>query len=213
MENIILNKKGKFLEFIIALLLVLIGVCSRIFFHPFNFTPIAAIALFGGVYFSKKIALILPLAVMAISDLFIGYYDFKLMVSVYGSFLLCVILGFLLKKNKKWYTIFGSSLLASFIFFFLTNFAVWAFYPWYAKTFFGVIECFSMALPFFKNTILGDVFYVTIFFGVYEVVEFWIRKKFQIKNFNRELTNRVLERIEATDYKRQNPNSYSIHSK
>ena len=180
MEKIILTKKGEILEFIIAFLLVLIGVSLRLLLHPPNFTPIAAIALFGGVYFSRKIAFIIPIAAMAISDLFIGYYEPKLMVSVYGSFLFCVILGFWLKKNKKWHTVLGGSLLASFIFFFLTNFAVWIFTPWYAKTFSGIVQCYLMALPFFKNTLLGDLFYVTIFFGAYEIVEVWIKRRFGI---------------------------------
>jgi len=151
----------------------------RLLPHPPNFTPIAAIALFGGVYFSRKIALILPLAAMAISDKFIGLYEPKLMLSVYGSFLLCVLLGFWLKKHKKWYTVGGSAILGAVLFFIITNFSVWAFTPWYAKTFSGLIQSYLMALPFFKNTLLGDMFYVTIFFGVYEMVELWIREKFK----------------------------------
>jgi len=180
MTEITLSKKGKILEFSIAILLILIGVGLRLLPHPPNFAPIAAIALFGGVYLSRKIALILPIAAMTISDIFIGSYEFSLMISVYGSFLLCAILGFWLKKHKKLYTVLGSSILAALLFFLVTNFAVWAFTPWYAKTFSGIIQCYLMALPFFKNTLLGDLFYVTIFFGVYEIVEVWIRKKFEI---------------------------------
>ncbi|OGZ18943.1 MAG: hypothetical protein A2175_02275 [Candidatus Nealsonbacteria bacterium RBG_13_42_11] len=172
-----MTKKRKIIEFSIASLLILTGVILRLLPHPPNFTPILAIALFGGVYLSRKIAFILPLAAMVISDVFIGYYEVKLMIAVYGSFLLCVILGFWLKKNKRWQTIFESSVLSALIFFLLTNFAVWAFTPWYAKTFSGIIQCYLMALPFFKNTLLGNLFYVTIFFGAYEIIEVWIRKK------------------------------------
>jgi hypothetical protein len=177
MTEISLTKKRKIIEFSIALLLILTGVVLRLLPHPPNFTPILAIALFGGVYLSRKIAFILPLAAMVISDIFIGYYEVKLMIAVYGSFLLSVVLGFWLKKNKKWQTIFGSSVLSAFIFFLLTNFAVWILTPWYAKTFSGIIQCYLMALPFFKNTLLGNLFYVTIFFGIYETTELWIRKK------------------------------------
>jgi len=180
MEKDILNKKGKILEFSIALLLILIGISLRLVPHPPNFAPIAAIALFGGVYFSKKIAFILPLLSMIISDVFIGFYEPKLMASVYASFLVCVVLGFWLKRNKKWYTVLGSSLLASIIFFVITNFAVWTFTPWYVKTFSGLVQCYIMAIPFFKNTLFGGLFYVTIFFGTYEFVEVWIRKRFRI---------------------------------
>ena len=175
-----LTKNTKILEFSIASVLILIGVSLRFLPHPPNFSPILAIALFGGVYFRKKIALILPLAAMVISDIFIGYYDIGLMVIVYGSFLVCVVLGFWLKKHKKWYTVLGSSLLAALIFFFLTNFAVWAFTPWYMKTFSGLIQCYLMALPFFRNTLFGNLVYVFCFFGIYEMARFWIRKRFPI---------------------------------
>jgi len=176
----ILSQKGKILEFLVALFLISIGASLRLLPHPPNFAPIGALALFGGVYLSKKVAFGLPIAAMVISDVFIGYYEPKLMVAVYGSFILCVLLGFWLKGHKKWHTVLGSSLLAAVIFFFVTNFAVWAFTPWYAKTSSGLIQCYFMALPFFKNTLLGNLFYVTVFFGVYELVEVWIRKKFTI---------------------------------
>ena len=175
-----LSKKGKILEISMGVIFILIGVVLRLIPHPPNFAPIGALALFGGVYLSRKMALGLPIVAMVISDLFIGYYTPELMAAVYGSFILCVLLGFWLKNHKKWYTVLGSSLLASVIFFFVTNFAVWAFTPWYAKTFSGIIQCFFMALPFFKNTLLGDLFYVSIFFGVYKIIEVWIRKKFTI---------------------------------
>jgi hypothetical protein len=176
-KKAILTKKGKILEFSIVVLLVLIGVSLRFLPHPPNFTPILAIALFGGFYFSRRTALILPIAAMVISDIFIGYYELKLMAAVYGSFLLCVVLGFWLKKNKKWYTVLGGSILGALLFFLITNFAVWAFTPWYAKTFSGLIQSYLMALPFFKNTLLGSLFYVTVFFGAYEMSEGWIKKK------------------------------------
>ena len=175
-----LIKKGKILEVAIIIIFILIGVGLRILPHPPNFTPIAAIALFGGFYFSKKIAFILPMAAMVISDIFIGYYQLILMVVVYGSFLLFVILGFWLKKHKKWYNILAGSLLAALLFFILTNFAVWAFTPWYAKTLPGLIQCYFMALPFLKNTLLGDLFYVSVFFGIYELAGVLVREKYKV---------------------------------
>lgn len=180
MSKIILSKEEKILEFLIALILILIGVSLRLLPHPPNLTPILAIALFGGVYFSRKMAFILPMAAMVISDIFIGYYEFSLMVFVYGSFLLCVILGFWLKKHKKWQTILGSSILCAVLFFLITNFAVWYFTSWYAKTLSGIIQCYLMALPFFRNTLFGAMFYAAIFFGVYEMAEIWVRKRYGI---------------------------------
>ncbi len=175
-----ISKKGKILELIIALLFVLIGVSLRLLPHPPNFAPILAIALFGGVYLSRKIAFVLPILAMAVSDIFIGYYGIVLMISVYGTFLLSVVLGFWLKKHKKWYTVGGSAILSAVLFFLVTNLAAWAFTPWYAKTLSGIIQCYIMAIPFFRNTLLGSLFYVTVFFGAYEIAKVWIEKRFKI---------------------------------
>jgi hypothetical protein len=139
--------------------------------------PVSAIALFGGVYLSRKTALILPLAIMAVSDIFLGHYEMGVMISVYASFLLCVLIGFWLKKNKKWYTVLGTSLFGSSLFFLITNFAVWFLTPWYEKSWAGIIQCYFMALPFFRNTLLGDLFYISIFFGVYELITLLVREK------------------------------------
>jgi len=179
-----LNKKGKFLQIAIAITFILIGISLRLLPHPPNFTPIFAIALFGGIYLSKKIALSLPLIIMFISDIFIGFYEPKLMFFVYGSFLLCVGMGLWLKKHKKWQTVLGGSIFSALIFFFLTNLAVWAFTPWYAKTFSGIIQCYTMALPFFRNTLLGNIFYVAVFFGAYELVGILIRKNIKLRATN-----------------------------
>lgn len=174
-----LTKKGKILELLVALLFVLIGVSLRLLPHPPNFAPILAIALFGGVYLSRRIAFVLPIFAIAISDIFIGYYGIVLMIAVYGTFLLSVVLGFWLKKHKKWYTVGGSAILSAVLFFLVTNFAVWAFTPWYAKTLSGIIQCYAMAIPFFRNTLLGSLFYVTVFFGSYEIAKVWIEKRFK----------------------------------
>ena len=182
MFKFILNKKVNvgILELSVALVIILIGAGLRLLPHPPNFAPITAIALFGGVYLTRRKALLLPILAMVISDIFIGYYELSLMIAVYGSFLLFVLLGFWLKKHKKWYTVLGSSVLAAITFFLLTNFAVWLFAPWYAKNIFGLIQCFLMALPFFRNTLLGNLFYVPCFFGAYEIAKVWIRRKFRV---------------------------------
>lgn len=175
-----MSKNGKILEFAIATAFIFIGAIFRFLPHPPNFSPIAAIALFGGVYLSRKIALILPLLAMVISDLFLGFYSWKLMAVVYLSFLIYVLLGFKLKKNKKWYTVLGYSFSGAMIFYLLTNLAVWAFMGWYPKTLSGLIQCYVMAIPFFKNTLFGDLFYTGLFFGIYEGIRIWLRKKFKV---------------------------------
>jgi hypothetical protein len=176
MAEDMLIKKEKNLEFLIAIIFIIIGISLRLMPHPANFTPITAIALFAGAFLSKKIALAIPLLAMVISDFFIGFYDLKLMSMVYGSFILCVIIGFLIRKNKKSYTILGSSIMGTFIFFFLTNFSFWAFTPFYTKTLAGLIQCYTMALPFLKNSLLGDLTYVIIFFGTFAIANVLVKK-------------------------------------
>jgi hypothetical protein len=175
-----LSKKGKTIEFILAIILILIGVSFRILPHPWNFTPISALALFGGVYLSKRIALILPLTAMLISDYFIGFYEIGIMASVYASFLLVVLLGFLVKKHKKWHTILGGSIAGSVLFFLITNFAVWAFTLWYPHNFSGLMTNYLLALPFFRNALIGDLFYVAIFFGTFEIISVFVKRKFVV---------------------------------
>lgn len=179
-----ISKKGNILEIFTALFLIALGVIARFLPHPPNFVPIAAIALFGGVYLSRKLAFILPLSAMLISDIFIGFYAVAVMISVYGSFLLIGALGVWLKKHKKWYTIGGSAFLSAVLFFLITNFAVWAFTPWYPTTLSGLLQCYVMALPFFKNTLLGNLFYATCFFGLYELADLWIKEKFMLPQGN-----------------------------
>lgn len=176
-----LSKKGKVFEFLIALIFILIGVFLRLLPHPPNFAPVAAIALFSGVYLSRKISLTLPIIVMVISDVFLGFYEIRLMAVVYASFLICVLLGIWLKRHKGWQQILASSLFSALVFFLLTNFAVWAFTPWYPKTLFGLIQCYLMALPFFRNTILGNLFYTSIFFGAFELAQKMV--EVQIKRY------------------------------
>jgi prepilin signal peptidase PulO-like enzyme (type II secretory pathway) len=161
----------------LAAIFVIIGAVLRFAPHFPNFAPIAAMALFGGVYLSKKYALIVPLVAMFVSDLFIGFYDVKLMAGVYLSFLLIGLIGLFVKKHKNISTIIGGTILGSVLFFVITNFAVWVFYNWYPHTLAGLGQCFAMAIPFFKGTLMGDLFYVAILFGIYETIMAVAKKK------------------------------------
>lgn len=177
-RNRMMAKNTKIIELFIVFFLVAVGVVLRFLPHAPNFAPIAALALFSGVYLPKKLALIIPVAAMLISDFFLGFYEPAVGVAVYGCFIFSVFLGLVIKKHKKWYTILGGSLAGSVVFFLVTNFAVWAFTPWYAKTLFGFHQCYLMAWPFFRNTLLGDLFYMGVFFGLYELAIFsasWLR--------------------------------------
>jgi hypothetical protein len=148
--------------------IIVAAAMSRLLPHPYNFTPIAAMALTGGVYFNKRLAFIIPLGALFLSDLFIGFHNTILFV--YGSFIITGFIGLWLKSHKKVLPIFGATLFSSILFFIITNFGVWItgggwFYP---RTWQGFIECYTLAVPFFRNTVAGDLVYTGVLFGLFE---------------------------------------------
>ncbi|HTX17046.1 MAG TPA: DUF6580 family putative transport protein [Bacteroidota bacterium] len=158
-----------------AVLLVVVAAFSRLLPHPANFTPIGAIALFGGVYLDKRYAVAVPLLAMLLSDYFIGFYGG--MYWVYGGFLLVCTVGLWLRNHKSPLVILGGTLLSSVIFFIVTNFGAW-FTPgsMYAPTWDGLVECYVAAIPFFRNSVAGDVVFVAILFGAYEGILALLRR-------------------------------------
>lgn len=134
--------------------MMVLTVITRLLPHPPNFAPITAIALFGGCYIKdKNLAMSLPLICMFVTDIFLGFHI--VMPFVYMSFMLISYIG-INSDRISFGTIFGSSLL----FFILTNFGVW--YLGYPNTLQGLISCYTLALPFFTNTILGDFFFTYV---------------------------------------------------
>lgn len=162
-------KKGNIISAAIAIIMVLGAAGLRLLPHLPNFTPITAMALFAGMYFRNKLALSLPFVAMLISDYVIGFYDWRLMVSVYISFGLVVLLGHFMRNNKSFTGIFGAGILGSLIFFIVSNFAFWYFFPLYSKSLPGLAQAYLMGLPFLKTALAGDLFYVLAFFGAYEL--------------------------------------------
>jgi hypothetical protein len=150
------------------------GALMRLLPHAPNFAPIAAIALFGGAYLNKKYALILPLAAMFLSDIFLGFHD--TMGYVYGAFLLTGMIGLWLRKHKNVVNVFGATLASSVLFFLISNFGVWA-QGMYARDISGLFQSYVMAIPFFKNTLVSNFFYTGLMFGSYELVKALIAKK------------------------------------
>jgi hypothetical protein len=159
-------KKVSMIKYAVAFVLIFGAALSRMVPHLPNFTPLAAIALFGGFYLDKKFAFVVPLAAMAVSDYFIGFSSDWMFV--YGSFLAIGALALSMQSRKSAAVVAGTTLAGSMIFFAVTNFGVWATQAWYPKTAAGLAECFTMAVPFFRNTLAGDVFYVAVMFGIYE---------------------------------------------
>ena len=159
-------------------LLVIVGIilaaaASRVIPHPFNFTPVAAIALFGGARFGdKRLSFVVPLVSMLLSDLVIGLHSG--MPVVYGCFALSVCVGFWLRKTNSVGRIAGAALGSSVLFFVVTNFAVCARGSLYAKNIGGLVASYVAALPFFQNTVLGDLFYTAVLFGGFA----WAERRF-----------------------------------
>lgn len=150
----------------LAVGLLMLGVISRLIIHLPNFTPIIALALFGGVYLRKRQAVILPVLMMVIADLFIGIdatFPFT-----WGSMALIALIGLWVRKNKSFATVAGSSLLSPVLFFLVTNFGVWLVQNMYPHTFAGLVECYVMAIPFFGSTLVSTVVYTAVLFGGYE---------------------------------------------
>ena len=139
----------------IVLLIIIFGIICRLIPHPPNFSPVTAIALFGGLNFSdKRIAFSIPLVVLFLSDLILGISMINLFV--YTGFLTIVFLGTKIKSIK-----FGNIILSSFIFFLISNFGVWII--GYPKNIEGLILCYTMAIPFFGYSIAGDLFFGYLF--------------------------------------------------
>jgi len=158
-------------KFLLAAGLIFAAAFTRLVPHYPNFTAMGAIALFGGTYLpNKKLAFIVPFLAMLITDLIIGFH--QTMWAVYLSFAIIVLIGLQIAKNKKFTTIFLGAISSSVLFFVITNFAQWLTDPFYAKTGAGLAYCYTMAIPFFSYTVLGDMFYVAVLFGVYELAAY-----------------------------------------
>jgi hypothetical protein len=149
---------------------IFIGVLSRIAPHPANVTAVGALAVFSGSKYNTTKALVITVGTMLISDAVLGFH--AVMWATYGSLALSVLLaGFFLRKQSM-IRIAGITLASSIIFYLVTNFAVWvvpgSMYP---KTLSGLIESYIMALPFFRNSLIGDFSYSALFFGSYALMK------------------------------------------
>jgi hypothetical protein len=154
---------------ILAFVLILSAAMSRLIPHPPNFTPVAALALAGGVYLDKRFAFIVPLAALFISDLFLGFH--QSMIYVYAGFFAIGFIGIWLRNHKKLRNIATASVTSSIIFFIITIFGVWMIpNSMYPPTFEGLITCYVAAIPFFQNSFMGDIFYTAVLFGLFELI-------------------------------------------
>jgi hypothetical protein len=148
--------------------LLLIGVLSRLVPHPWNATPVMAIALFAGTYLAKRWAVFLPLAIVALSDIALGWH--ATVPFNWAAFALTGMLGWWIRPRPGAGRILAGTLTGSVLFFLITNFGVWVAGGLYPPTPAGFWQCYVAAIPFFRGTLLGDVVYAGILFGAYALL-------------------------------------------
>jgi hypothetical protein len=154
----------------ILISMVVAAAATRLMPHPPNLTSITAVALFGGAYFSdKRLAFLVPLAALFASDLLLGFYAH--MEFQYASFALIVCLGLWLQQRRTVLPIAGAAFASSALFFAITNFGTWATSDLYPHTMAGLALCYTAAIPFFWNTLGGDLLYTAILFGGFAALE------------------------------------------
>lgn len=172
------------LRFLVLVAIIFSAALLRILPHPYNFTPIAAMALFGGSMFGRKIwSFIVPLSAMLLSDFVIGFHGS--MYSVYSSFVLIAILGIVFLQKANFRNVVVLSLISSLLFFTITNFFVWYGSSFYPQNTQGLISCYAAGLSFyqnsffgnlFANTVMGDLFFNGILFGSFYILQSYIPK-------------------------------------
>lgn len=149
---------------------IFVAAALRLVPHPPNFSPIGAMALFGGAYFGRRaLAFAAPLGALLLSDAVLGFHSG--MAYVYGSVALVVIIGWAVAKRRTALTIAGAAVASSVLFFAITNFGTWATGELYPQTLSGLIACYVAAIPFFQNTLAGDLFYSAVLFGGFALLE------------------------------------------
>lgn len=179
----------------LAIFLCLAAIILRLLPHMPNFTPVTAIALFGGAYLGKRAAVILPLLIIILSDylmLYIGPYGtgfekihppadlfYSTILFVWGCFLISSLIGIWIGKKKTVGKVTFGAILASLQFFIITNFGVWLVDNFYPHNLDGLIQSYVMGIPFYRGTFLGDLFYTGLIFGGFELARL-ISKKYAL---------------------------------
>ncbi len=151
----------------LALALVALAAVMRILPHPANFAPVAAIAIFGGAVLPRRHAIWIPLLAMVASDAIIGFYTLPIMLSVWLCY---VAIALVSSRTLRPFSLGRLALITpagSIGFFLVSNFAVWLWSSMYVHTWSGLMLCYVMAIPFFRNTLLSDLVYTGALFGLY----------------------------------------------
>jgi len=164
------SRQNLLYRLLLSLAFIVIAAALRIAPHPWNFTPMGAMALFSGTLVrDRRLAFLFPMATLFVGDIFISFH--KLMPIVYASFLLSVLIGRWIQNHRSLGRISAATLLGAIQFFLVTNFGVWALGNFYPHTFAGLTVCYTAGVPFFWNTLAGDAFYAAVLFGSFALAE------------------------------------------
>jgi hypothetical protein len=149
---------------------ILVAAALRLVPHPPNFTPIGAIALFSGAYLGRRgLAFAAPIGALLLSDAILGFYSG--MAFQYFSVALVVLLGWLALSRVTVLRLGIAAVASSVLFFAISNFGVWLVSGMYPNDASGLVACYVAAIPFFQNTVAGDLFYTTLLFGGFKLAE------------------------------------------
>ena len=159
---------------LIALLAAIAAAAAlRLVPHPPNFSPIDAMALFSGAYLARRwVAFAAPLAALLLSDLILGFYPG--MLFQYAAVVLIALLGMAALSRVTLARLVVAALASSVLFFLVSNFGVWLAGGMYPQTLAGLGACFVAAVPFFQNTVAGDLFYTALLFGGFALAEHFL---------------------------------------
>jgi hypothetical protein len=166
----------------VALLLTIVGVLARLLPHPPNFAPVGAASLFAGARLPAWQAYLIPVGIMAITDPILNaYYGFHLftgyVVFTYVSYLIAVWIGRRLRATNSFWRIGAAAIASSLQFFLITNFGSWALSGDYEHTFAGLARCYTLAIPFFRTTVLSDLFFTAVLFGLHA----WVSRSMGVR--------------------------------
>ena len=157
---------------LIILAAIVAAAALRLVPHPPNFTPIGAMALFSGAMLGRRgiLAFAAPLGALLLSDLVLGLF-YPGMAFVYSGVALVVLIGWLVAAKRSILAVGVAALASSIAFFVLTNFGMWLFSGLYPLTASGLAACYVAAIPFFQNSLAGDLFYSGVLFGGFALLE------------------------------------------
>ena len=159
---------------LVLLALVVFTAIARYVPHPFNVTPVGALALVAGAYAPARLAWLVPIAALAVGDTVNGWFHLGVMASVYVAFAASAEIGrVLLARKRSAARLAGAIGLGALNFYIITNFAVWL-AGYYPPTLLGLWDCYVRGLPYLMNTLYGDVLYTLVFVGI---VEYSLRRR------------------------------------